>query len=488
MVQHNSNRPGSRTRSAGASTKGLFVTGENCWRVAKAEKASVLVDAAAYFTALEAALRAAEKSILIVGWDFDGRIRLRPQESESRSPPLGELLHQLLDAKPELTVQILVWSVAVVDAPGASSEKLVGADWQSHPRLTLRLDTHHPAYAALHEKIVCIDECLAFAGGIDLTIGRWDRPKHEPNDPLRKNPDGKTYQPFHDLHMIVSGEIARALRDHVNIRWKSLTGKELPPCRGPVGKLWPKQLVADYQNIPVAIARTRPEYEEWDEVTESAVLTVDAIRSASDIIYIETQFLTAEPIGEALAERLSQENGPEVIILRTHYAEGLIERLAMGINGDRFIRRLRKSDRNNRLRVVYPVVEDEKGQHQDIYVHSKLLIVDNRFLRVGSANFSNRSVGLDTECDLAVEARNDEEERSIESLRLRLLAEHLGKDEKEVDKAIAENGSVGRTIDELGSGGRGVRAFDAMQDDGPVSYMFGTSLLDPRHVFRLIRG
>src|SRR5690349_18588545 len=51
--------------------------GQNCWRVASAARASVLIDGAPYFAHLEAALRKAKRSILIVGWDFDGSIRLR---------------------------------------------------------------------------------------------------------------------------------------------------------------------------------------------------------------------------------------------------------------------------------------------------------------------------------------------------------------------------------------------------------------------------
>ena len=70
--------------------------GQNCWRVARADRASVLIDGASYFARLEAALRNAQRSILIVGWDFDGSIRLRPDASAEESPPLGPLLRALV--------------------------------------------------------------------------------------------------------------------------------------------------------------------------------------------------------------------------------------------------------------------------------------------------------------------------------------------------------------------------------------------------------
>ena len=111
----------------------------------------------------------------------------------------------------------------------------------------------------------------------------------------------------------------------------------------------------------------------------------------------------------------------------THQSRGLVERLVMGSNRDRLIRRLHQADRHDRLRVYYPVVPGREGEGQ-ILVHSKLIIVDDTLLRVGSSNLNNRSAGLDTECDLAIEARNERERRAIRGIRDRLVAEHLGVD------------------------------------------------------------
>ena len=64
---------------------------------------------------------------------------------------------------------------------------------------------------------------------------------------------------------------------------------------------------------------------------------------------------------------------------------------------------LGRSDRFGRLRVYTPVTAGE----QPIYVHAKIMIVDDRLLRVGSSNLNNRSMGYDAECDLALEADDD---------------------------------------------------------------------------------
>ena len=118
-------------------------------------------------------------------------------------------------------------------------------------------------------------------------------------------------------------------------------------------------------------------------------------------------------------------------------------------------------------------------------IHSKLIVVDDVFLRVGSSNLNNRSIGLDTECDLAIEAEDEATRRTIASLRNRLLAEHLRRDADEVAQAIAEEGgSLVRAVDRLNYCARGLRSFEAMTDDGPTSPVVGTRLLDPKRPFK----
>jgi phosphatidylserine/phosphatidylglycerophosphate/cardiolipin synthase-like enzyme len=119
----------------------------------------------------------------------------------------------------------------------------------------------------------------------------------------------------------------------------------------------------------------------------------------------------------------------------------------------------------------------------DVMIHAKLIIADDRFLRVGSSNISNRSVGLDTECDLAIEARSDADERSIARLRDRLLGEHLGLGPQQVAEAVAASGSIVQAVDQLNHNPRGLRPFDALATPGPTRPVVGTWLLDPRKPF-----
>lgn len=475
--------PDTACKAARSPAGPILRPGQNCWRVAQADRASVLVDGAPYFAHLEAALRRAQRSILIIGWDFDGSIRLRPDVSIEDSPPLGPLLRSLVEEKPDLEVRILVWSIAVVHAPGAPGPLIFGADWQDHPRLHLKLDTHHPLYAAHHQKIVCIDDALAFVGGMDLTVERWDTHRHACDDSIRLKDDGSIYEPVHDLQMAVDGEAARSIAEVGYGRWKFATGEELAPA-ATGSDPWPAGLSPDFRHVPIAIARTYPAWGEQPAANEAATLTLDALSAARKTIYIEAQYMTAPCVGDVLERHLADPDGPEIVVIQTHESHGWAEELVMGTNRDRLIRRLRKCDRHDRLRVYYPVIPNGEGGECQVLIHSKLIIVDDVFLRIGSSNLNNRSIGLDSECDAAIEATTEEVRRTITGLRDRLLAEHLDISPETFAQTVAGNGgSVIGAIEQLNTGVRGLRPFGAMSDDGPDAPAAGTGLLDPLEPF-----
>jgi phosphatidylserine/phosphatidylglycerophosphate/cardiolipin synthase-like enzyme len=464
-----------------APPSSILDPGRNCWRIERAGRAAVLVDGACYFARLEQALRSARRSILIVGWDFDGRIRLRPDVGED-SPPLGDLLRSLVEIHPELQIHILIWSIATLHAPGETLALIAGAKWQEHERIHLRLDREHPIYAAHHQKIVCIDDGLAFVGGIDLTVDRWDTHRHDPAEPLRLTPDGTTYAPVHDLQMVVDQAAAQALGELARLRWRNATGEALEPSR-PDTELWPGDLEPDFVGAPVAIARTAPQWGGHPAIREVAALTVDMLRAARQSIYIEAQYFVSFAIGDLLARHLASDEGPDVAIVTAKTLPGTLEHLVMGSNRDRLIRRMRRADRFDRLRVYHPVVPAAGGHRTAVMIHSKLIIVDDMLIRVGSSNLNNRSTGLDTECDLTIEAGSEAQRRSIGRLRERLLAEHLGVEPEAVAKALASEGSLIHAIEVLNHNPRKLQWFDAMVSSGPARPIFGTRLLDPRRPF-----
>lgn len=459
--------------------RSILEPGRNCWRIAHADRAAVVVDGADYFRHLDSALRKARRSILIVGWDFDGNIQLRPDESDET---LGALLRRLVEEHDGLVVRILVWSVSVLHAPSSAVSMVFGSTWEDHPRIHLKLDTQHPIYGAHHQKIVCIDEELAFVGGIDLTVGRWDTRRHPVRNEHRVDAAGELCHPVHDVQMAVGGEAARSVCQLAHRRWQVATAEELESCGA--GAVWPDGLEPDFEDVEVAIARSMPPWGDAPGVREAAALAADALAAARRSIYIEAQYLTAAYVGDVLEAQLRKPDGPEIVVVTTREADGLIERWIMGTNRDRLIHRLSKADRNGRLRVRYPCVATEEDERRQVLVHSKLIIVDDAFIRIGSSNLNNRSIGLDSECDLAIEATTAHSRAAIVRIRNQLLAEHLDADRETVARAIAAGGnSIAAAIDTLNTRPRGLGAFKAMKERGPTHPVPGTRLLDPKRPF-----
>lgn len=460
-----------------ASQEPVLRAGNNVWRVVKTDAVAFLVDADEYFRALNVTLRGARSSIYIVGWDFDPDIRLRPTEDNEK---LGTLLRSLIEAHSELQLHILVWAIGPIYS-SRTLQPFRRDGWASHPRINLRFDTRHALRGSHHQKMVAVDDTIAFVGGIDLTGGRWDTSNHTAVSRHRVKPAGQPYGPLHDVQVMLGGAAAKAVSDLARHRWEKATGEKLPSVA--TAKLnWPMQVIPDIADCTVGIGRTTPSLWGVRGRRETVRLTDDAIAAARRYIYIEAQYLASFRVGRALARRLRESDGPEIVILVTRSSRGLIEQFVMARNRDRLIRRLRKADRFGRLRIMYSVVADEDGNDCEILIHSKVLIIDDTFLRIGSSNLNNRSEGLDTECDVAVEAANPQERRAIATLRDRLLAEHLDVAKDKVSEAISRYSLVG-TIDRLNDPPRGLRSF-TIEAEGMTSPLPGTSIFDPARPFR----
>jgi len=440
--------------SAVPKTRPILAEGRNCWRIAHARRAAFLIDAESYFSTLAATVARARRSILIVGWDIDSRIRLlRGGKTHDLPVQLEEMLNAAVSRQPSLHVHILNWDFAMIYSMERELFPVFNLQWKTHRRIHFELDGNHPVGASHHQKIVVVDDATAFVGGIDLTKCRWDTSQHSPDDPRRVDPRGTPYAPFHDVQMAVDGAAAAALADLARERWRRVAKKPIRPATRGEHDPWPPELQADMENVHVAIARTASSCEGSSEVKEVENLYRDAISSARRFIYIENQYLTSAAIGEALAARLGEKHGPEIVIVLPAKNSGWLEHSTMDVLRTRLLHHLTEADRFGHLRTYYPIVPG-LGEGQ-INVHAKVLVIDDILVRVGSSNLSNRSMGLDTECDLAVEAGGSARlEKAIAGFRSRLLGEHLGVSEQKVSEAVSSKGSLIRAVETLRGGGR----------------------------------
>lgn len=465
-------------RCVSETSSSVLDPGRNCWRVERAERAAVVVDAADYFKLARRAMLRAKSQILLIGWDFDTRIFLDDSPGEEAPDKLGPLISWLAKHRPEVCIHILKWNLGAPKLLGRGTTVLRLARWALSKRITFKLDGAHPVGASHHQKIVVVDDKLAFCGGIDMTASRWDTRDHLDEDKRRRRPTtGRPYRPWHDATMAVDGAAAKALGELARARWEIAGGPPLP-VPDVESDPWPEQLEPDFRSVNVAVARTRGAYKDIAGLREIEALFVDMIARAKRFIYAESQFFASRVIGEAIAKRLQEPDGPECVIVNPTDADGWIYDEVMSPARAELLKTVARVDVNKRFRIYTPVTSGG----EDIYVHSKITIVDDEMLRVGSANINNRSMGVDSECDLLIDTRDPANRgagEQIAALRFDLLAEHLGVAPEALKEKEAETGSMIAAIEGLRGQGRTLIPFEPDEPNSVEKLLADNELLDP---------
>lgn len=455
------------------------------WRVARATRGAVLVDGAAYFYALRQSMLRARHSLYIVGWDVDGRTPM----GDPADPPrdglplhLRDFLIALVKRRPELEIHILLWDFTVLYSLSREMMPTLSLGWATPDRIHLGLDDAVPIEACQHQKLVVVDDAVGFCGGMDIALRRWDTSRHLPTDLRRTDPDGEAYEAVHDAAMAVDGEAARALGEHVRDRWLLAVGEVLTPPPAaevtPGADPWPPHLTPGTPGgetlgpvvggpFDVALARTCAAHTGREGVFEILPQYLRAIAGARRTIYIENQYLSAKAIADALIDRLARPDPPQVVLITTRSHDGWLEGVTMGAARIAFLQALARRGVRERVRVVHPWVLDDDGETRvGVKVHGKLMIVDDTTLIIGSANIANRSLGLDCEMTLTVEAADAAQRAFIAAVRDRLVAEHVGVAPALVADRRAAGASLLDILDSLGDGRHG-RGLAPLPDGDP---------------------
>jgi phosphatidylserine/phosphatidylglycerophosphate/cardiolipin synthase-like enzyme len=410
----------------------IINVGRNAWQQVHADDSGLLVDAADYYHAVYRAISEARSYVLMSGWEFDRGV---PLLRGADVPPGVEVrflkfLDGLCRRRPALRVYLLAWDFHLVLVAEREWLQRVYFHWMTSSNLHFRFDAHPAADGSHHQKFVVVDGGLSFLGGMDVSESRWDDRRHVADNPLRVS-YGRPYKPYHDVQAWLAGrQPARALEEIFSERWQRGGGPplELRPAPAPDVSVRGSLPLA---GTSVAFSRTDPR-PDGKTVREVERLFEDAIAAADRLIYVETQYFSSRRIREALVRRMHATGRPrpEIVIILNEHAEAMKEELAVGLRQARNVEVLRDTAPASgcALGCYFSLCDGANETFRTTYIHSKLMIVDDRFLTVGSANFTNRSLGLDSELHVAWEHEADSGRLvdTIRNVRVSLLAEHAG--------------------------------------------------------------
>jgi phospholipase D1/2 len=451
----------------------IIAPGRNCWRVERASRFYCIQDAAEYFRLVRWALLEARHSVFSLGWDITAHTDLLPgvavpPEAPDAPTRLDKLLVYVARRRPNLRCYILTWDYGALYTLERDPFTRWRLGWRMPRGVRFGFDDRHPVGACHHQKVIVVDDRLAFCGGVDLTGHRWDTSAHRPDEPARTTPLGEAYGPYHEVQAMVTGPAATSLGVLSRDRWRALGDDRMPPLDSAAEDLWPSDITPDLADVDVAIVRTMPATESQPAIRECEALFLDSIARAKKTIYIENQYFTNDKLAGALAARLKEQDGPEVIVISPKECHGWLEKTTMGAFRDGAFRQLLAADEHGRLRLVYPTAS--RSRDVPTFVHSKVMIVDEALARIGSANCSHRSMGVDTECDLAVDAGgNPDVGAGIRRVRDRLLGEHLGMSGDDAALGIERAGSIAAFIDTRQDAEHTLLRIDMSKESAPPS-------------------
>jgi phosphatidylserine/phosphatidylglycerophosphate/cardiolipin synthase-like enzyme len=415
----------------------------------------LLIDMEAYFDAAMDAMSRAKHCVHLLNWAFEANTLFHPEPgcTGKDSDRIGNFLVALA-RNPDIDVRVLCWKSAMPVAATQHFFPLMDRKAFAGAKVKFVLDGKLPIGACHHQKMIVIDDAIAFCGGGDIGPDRWDTPEHLDDNPRREKTrrDNKYFDSRHEVMGLVDGPAAAALGGLFRDRWLRATGETVPDCPPVRRPRWPGKIPPGFTDIDAGISRTGAAWRRYDQVRENEALHVASIRAAEACIYMENQYFTSPLIAAELAARLKEPDGPEVILISTEHSPSYFDQMTMDRTRLIFIKTLKDADKHGRFHAYSPVTT----LGRTIIVHAKLTIIDDVLLRIGSSNVNNRSMGFDTECDLSLEASGPggaANRAEITRLRNKLLAHWLGCVEAPMKAAIAQTGSVGAALEILRANG-----------------------------------
>jgi phosphatidylserine/phosphatidylglycerophosphate/cardiolipin synthase-like enzyme len=379
-------------------------------RVRGGNSLRVLVDGAEALAEVQAAILGAQRSVHIAGWHCSPDFRLVQGPD---SPTLRELLASVAHRVP---VRVLMWGGPPVPVftPNRRTVRAAAAGLMDGTSVECALDTREFTMHCHHEKIVVVDDRIAFVGGIDLTAlsgDRLDSPAHPRTATLG----------WHDAATVLAGPVVADVAAHFAARWRSVTGVALEAAEPP----------PPAGEVEVELLRTVPE-RTYDFLPrgEFSILSgyLAALRSARSYIYLENQFLWSPEVTDVLVDKLRHPPSDRFRLLLV-----LPRRPNNGSDTTRGqLARLISADAG-RGHLLATTVVGPTRESPGVYVHAKIGIVDDRWMTIGSANLNEHSLFNDTEVNVLTLDR-----ALARDTRLRLWEEHTGRPRHDLEGPVAD--------------------------------------------------
>jgi len=445
------------------SAKKILEPEKNCWTLSEVTQSGLLIDGRDYYRAFYQAARKAKDYILISGWQFDSDVALlRGSDADTAADSVQFLtfLNNLCEQNQRLHISILAWDFTVLYSLDREWFQDWYFNWTTNERFTFCFDCCEFFGAAHHQKFVVIDGNLAFVGGLDICSGRWDDRDHPVDSAARVNSDQNGYGPFHDIQSYHVGPAAQKLAELFATRWKCVTSGELELPKSTLKYQLPFRPSLAIPADSIAISRTQAGTAgQQKSIQEIRRLFLDAIDAAEELIYVENQYFSSNALYKALVDRMldARRSHLEIVLILAKDAEAFVEQLSIGVVQEKLLRELQSiaAETGHSFGIYYPASVRGDGKESATYIHSKLFLVDDRFLSVGSANMNNRSLGLDTELNVAWEAPSTGSEvgRAIRAARVDLLAEHVGTREALVLENLSRSRGLVEYLNSLADSG-----------------------------------
>jgi len=366
----------------------------------------VLIDGAEVLPAIAKAIAGARRSVRMAGWHAAPHFAL-----EQGHPPtiLRELLART--AARGVEVRVLLWAGAPfrVFSPARADVRADVRELARDSAARVAIDDRERLLHCHHEKVVVVDDELAFVGGVDLTdLGgdRWDTPQHPARGRLG----------WHDAGTRLRGPIVADVAEHFDLRWTEVTDEKPKAVPRP----------AQAGKTTIQLLRTIPEHV-YARMRDGAFGILEgymrSLSSAHELVYLESQFFWLPEIVSLLSEMLREPPSDRfrvVLLLPSKANNGEEDTRGM-------LAHLADADRD-RGRFLATTIDAMTGSTVDpLYVHAKIGIVDDRWLTIGSANLNAHSFFNDSEVNVQIC-----DQTLARSTRLRLWSEHLGLSENEI--------------------------------------------------------